>query len=96
MHLISQVIKRYKNLDSLKGITLGICLHITKETAVLIIGLKQLGANVYLCSANPLSTQESIVSFLRGKKSQYMEKEENPFKTLITIYIKYSIMTQIS
>ncbi len=67
MHLIGQIIKKYKNLDSLKGISLGICLHITKETAVLSLGLKQLGANIYLCSANPLSTQESIVSFLNSK-----------------------------
>ncbi|HEY6535170.1 MAG TPA: adenosylhomocysteinase [Candidatus Nitrosocosmicus sp.] len=68
MRITTQIINKYKNLDSLNGITVGICLHITKETAVLVIGLKQLGADVYLCSANPLSTQESIVSFLTGKK----------------------------
>ena len=47
---------------------LGMCLHITKETAVLAMGLKQMGANIFLCSANPLSTQDHIVSLLRQKE----------------------------
>src|ERR687890_57568 len=67
MQIIDQIIKRYKNKDTLEGYSLGICLHITKETAVLILGLKQLGANIFICPANPLSTQEHIVSSLKEK-----------------------------
>jgi adenosylhomocysteinase len=39
-------------------------LHITKETSVLIMGAKALGAEVSACGANPLSTQDDIAAFL--------------------------------
>src|SRR5919107_3223736 len=75
MQIIDQIIKRYKNKDTLEGYSIGICLHITKETAVLILGLQQLGADIFLCPANPLSTQEHIVSLLKEKGiTVYREK----------------------
>ena len=40
------------------------CLHVTKETSVLAMGLKELGADVYLAGANPLSTQDDIAAYL--------------------------------
>jgi adenosylhomocysteinase len=43
---------------------LGFCLHITKETAVLLMAAKDLGAEVAACPANPLSTQDNIAAFL--------------------------------
>ncbi|MGE5782372.1 MAG: hypothetical protein ACM31J_05875 [Nitrososphaerales archaeon] len=39
------------------------CLHITKETSVLVMAAKELGAKVLLCSANPLSVQEDILEY---------------------------------
>ncbi|HSD04466.1 MAG TPA: adenosylhomocysteinase, partial [Nitrosopumilaceae archaeon] len=48
----------------LRGLRLGVCLHITKETSVLIMGAKELGADVIVCAANPLSTQDDIAAFL--------------------------------
>jgi adenosylhomocysteinase len=54
----------------LEGIRLGICLHITKETSVLVMALKALGADMALCSANPLSIQSEIACFLRDQKIQ--------------------------
>ncbi len=75
MQIIDQIIKRYKNKDTLEGYSIGICLHITKETAVLILGLQQLGAEILICPANPLSTQEHIVSLLKEKGIKvYREK----------------------
>ena len=38
-------------------------------------GLKQIGANIFLCSANPLSTQEHIVSLLKQKEIIVYGKE---------------------
>jgi adenosylhomocysteinase len=67
MQIIDHILKKYKNKKILKGYSLGICLHITKETAVLTLGLKQLGAEIFLCPANPISTQEHIVSSLKEK-----------------------------
>ncbi len=34
MHFINHIIKRYRNKNILEGYSIGICLHITKETAV--------------------------------------------------------------
>ncbi len=83
MSIIDKIIKKYKNKKILERFELGMCLHITKETAVLVMGLKQLGANIFLCSANPLSTQEHIVSLLKEKEiSVYGKKGE----TIQTFY----------
>ena len=46
---------------------LGFCLHITKETSVLIMAAKKLGAEIAICSANPLSTQDDIAAFLASE-----------------------------
>jgi adenosylhomocysteinase len=48
----------------LEGVKLGVCLHITKETSVLIDTLLRAGAEVKLAAANPLSTQDDIASYL--------------------------------
>lgn len=62
-HSISQLVKS----KPLKGITLGVCLQITKETSVLLVGAKDLGAKVVACSGNPLTTQDDIAAFLVSK-----------------------------
>ena len=64
MQILDNTISRLKNSKPLKGITLGFCLHITKETSVLLIGAKELGAKVVCCGANPLTTQDDIAAFL--------------------------------
>jgi adenosylhomocysteinase len=50
----------------LAGFTVGACLHITPETAVLLRALAAGGAEVLACAANPLSTQDDVVAALRG------------------------------
>ncbi|PIN81284.1 adenosylhomocysteinase, partial [Candidatus Woesearchaeota archaeon CG10_big_fil_rev_8_21_14_0_10_30_7] len=47
-----------------KGLTIGCCLHVTKETAVLMKTLKTGGAIVGLCQSNPLSTQDDVAAAL--------------------------------
>lgn len=49
------------------GIRLAACLHVSKETAVLIDALHSLGLDVQLVAANPLSSQDNIASFLRSR-----------------------------
>lgn len=61
----------------LKGLKIGLSLHITKETSVLVIALIRLGSKVSICSANPLSVQEDIGAFLSSKGVKvYAWKEE--------------------
>lgn len=64
MKILTNTVKRLEKSKPLKGIRLGICLHITKETSVLMMGAKALGADVSACGANPLSTQDDIAAFL--------------------------------
>ena len=64
MQILDNTIFRLKKSQPFKGITLGFCLQITKETAVLLKGVKELGANVAACCANPLTTQDEIAAFL--------------------------------
>lgn len=64
MKILTNTVQRLKKSQPLRGIRLGVCLHITKETSVLIMGAKELGAQVSACGANPLSTQDDIAAFL--------------------------------
>jgi adenosylhomocysteinase len=67
MQILDNTINRYKKTKPLKGITLGFCLHITKETSVLLMGAKELGATVACCGGNPLTTQDNIAAFLASQ-----------------------------
>lgn len=67
MQILENTINRLKKSKPLKGITLGLCLHITKETSVLLMGVKELGANVAVCGGNPLTTQDDIAAFLASQ-----------------------------
>lgn len=64
MQILTNSIKKLEKSRPLRGIRLGFCLQITKETAVLLIGAKQLGAEVVACGGNPLTTQDDIAAFL--------------------------------
>ena len=67
MQILDNTINRLKKSQPFKGITLGFCLHITKETSVLLLGAKELGAKVTACSGNPLTTQDDIAAFLASQ-----------------------------
>jgi len=64
MPVLNQIKKRFEKEQPLKGVTLGACLHVTKETAVLIQTLKAGGAKIALCGSNPLSTQDEVAAAL--------------------------------
>ncbi|TBR26398.1 MAG: adenosylhomocysteinase [Candidatus Nitrosotenuis sp.] len=67
MQILTHSICRLTKSKPLKGITLGVCLQITKETSVLLVGAKELGAKVVACSGNPLTTQDDVAAFLVSK-----------------------------
>ncbi len=64
MGIIEKIRARNQSSQSLTGFRLSFCLHITKETSVLVMAAKSLGADVAICSANPLSAQDDIAAFL--------------------------------
>ena len=64
MPVLNQIKKRFSKEKPLKGLTIGACLHVTKETAVLVDALLAGGAKVALCGSNPLSTQDDVAAAL--------------------------------
>ncbi len=64
MPVLNLIRERFKKQKPLKGINLGCCLHVTAETANLVITLKTAGANVAVCASNPLSTQDDVAAAL--------------------------------
>jgi len=67
MPVLSQIKSRLSKEKPFKGLTLGACLHVTKETAVLVEALQAGGATVALCGSNPLSTQDDVAAALAEK-----------------------------
>lgn len=56
--------KKYGETKPLKGIRVAGCLHVTKETGVLVRTLKAAGAEISWCGCNPLSTQDDVAASL--------------------------------
>jgi len=64
MPVLIRIRKDFEKKKPLKGFTIGCCLHVTKETGVLVKTLKAGGAKVALCASNPLSTNDSVAAAL--------------------------------
>lgn len=64
MPVLKSIREEFAKTRPFHGITIGACLHVTTETANLMITLKEGGANVYLCASNPLSTQDDVAASL--------------------------------
>lgn len=64
MPVLDIVRERFRRQKPLKGVNISACLHVTTETAVLAITLKNAGANTRLCASNPLSTQDDVAASL--------------------------------
>ena len=64
MPVLNQIKERFQRDKPLQEIRVGACLHVTKETGVLIRTLIAGGAEVALCGSNPLSTQDEVAAAL--------------------------------
>lgn len=70
MPILNMAISKMKKSKPLQNTKLGVCLQITKETSVFLMGLKELGAKVICCGGNPLTTQDDIAAFLESQGIQ--------------------------
>ena len=64
MPVLGLIRDRFEREQPLKGIRMSACLHVTAETANLMITLKAGGADLVLCASNPLSTQDDVAAAL--------------------------------
>lgn len=64
MPVLASIRERFAKEKPLEGHTIAACMHITTETANLLIALKAGGATVIACASNPLSTQDDVAASL--------------------------------
>jgi adenosylhomocysteinase len=64
MPVLMSIRERFAKVKPLRGKNVSACLHVTAETANLMITLKAAGANAVLCASNPLSTQDDVAASL--------------------------------
>ena len=62
MPVLQSIRKRFVTEQPLKGLRVSACLHVTSETANLMIALRDGGADIVLCASNPLSTQDEVAA----------------------------------
>ncbi|MDP7413128.1 MAG: adenosylhomocysteinase [SAR202 cluster bacterium] len=64
MPVVNQIRERFGREKPLNGLSVAACLHVTTETANLMLALRDGGAQVALCASNPLSTQDDVAAAL--------------------------------
>jgi len=64
MPVLKLLRERMERERPLEGLRIAGCLHVTTETANLVIALQAGGAEVALCASNPLSTQDEAAAAL--------------------------------
>ncbi len=64
MPVLMKIRKDLEKRKPFKNLIIGACLHVTKETGVLVRTLKAGGAEIFLCASNPLSTQDDVAAAL--------------------------------
>jgi len=64
MPVLSSLRTDFKKKQPLKGKRISACMHVTAETANLMLTLKAGGADITLVASNPLSTQDDIAAAL--------------------------------
>jgi len=64
MPVVASIRDRFRKERPLKGQRVAACLHVTSETANLMVALQEGGADVALCASNPLSTQDDVAASL--------------------------------
>lgn len=64
MPVLQKIKTKFQEEKPLKGIRISACLHVTSETANLVITLREAGADIRLTASNPLSTQDDVAAAL--------------------------------
>ena len=80
MPVLTLIRERFAKEQPLKGLKLAACLHVTSETANLMLTLKTGGADVALCASNPLSTNDAVAAALASQhaiKTYAIRGEDN-------------------
>ena len=80
MPVLLLIQERFAREKPLEGLKVAACLHVTSETANLMITLAAAGADVTLCASNPLSTNDAVAAALadlHGVNTYAIKGEDN-------------------
>jgi adenosylhomocysteinase len=90
MSALLSVRDRFAKEQPFKGLTIGMALHVTKETGVLVRTLVAGGAKVAITGCNPLSTQDDIAAALAEEENVLVwaykgESKEDYYKFITAV-----------
>lgn len=99
MPVVEKIRQDFIKSKPFTGLTIGACLHLTKETAVLLMCLQDGGATIAACASNPLSTQNDVADYLEnvrgmaiyGKKGMTDEEYQNGLEKVMNAKPDYII-----
>ena len=80
MPVLALIRERFAKEQPLQGRKVAACLHVTSETANLMLTLKAAGADIALCASNPLSTNDAVAAALAARhnvKTYAIRGEDN-------------------
>ena len=64
MAVLNGIKEQFENDRPFTGLRIGACMHVTTETANLMVALQAGGADIALAASNPLSTQDDVAASL--------------------------------
>ena len=90
MEALMKVRERFAKEKPFSGLTIGMALHITKETGMLVKTLRDGGAKVAITGCNPLSTQDDVAAALAEEENVLVwgykgESNEDYYKFLTAV-----------
>jgi adenosylhomocysteinase len=80
MPVLLLIRERFEKEKPLQGLRVSACLHVTSETANLMLTLQAGGADLALCASNPLSTSDAVAAALattHGVRTFAIKGEDN-------------------
>jgi adenosylhomocysteinase len=80
MPVLRLIRERFEREKPLRDLRISACLHVTSETANLMLALQAGGADIALCASNPLSTNDAVAAALAqtyGIKTYAIRGEDN-------------------
>ncbi|MHA1609581.1 MAG: adenosylhomocysteinase [Candidatus Njordarchaeales archaeon] len=77
MHVLAEIRRRFEKEKPLRGLTIGMALHLEAKTAVLVKTLVKGGAKVAITSCNPESTQDDVAAALTRWAKVYAWRGES-------------------
>jgi adenosylhomocysteinase len=95
MAILDRIRTKNERSRPLLGCKLGLCLHVTKETSVLVMTAKRLGAEIALCSAYPLSVQEDIAAFLSSEGVTFLLGKGKRLRSIKNVFDKFLNLNHI-